>query len=217
MSSLEAGVDACWLRLSADEQRAFRSLPEAVRDQKALVRGCLRTVLAGYLGDDPKQVRFSTGLYGKPLLVGHDLQFNISHSGDWLVIAVANVSTVGVDVECVKPRASLDQVARRCFSETEYRHWRALPVDQQLRCFYRLWTIKEAFVKAVGRGLALGLSACEVDCVEFDRLLGVPDDCGGAADDWAVKTLPMDEAVVGAVVVPSGDCLLRLYPIKKPQ
>ena len=216
VSAVAADVDACWLLLSADEQRAFQSLPSAARDQKILMRGYLRTILADYLSDDPKQLMFEKGVYGKPFLVGHALQFNVSHSADYWAIAVSNLATVGIDVEVLRPRPSLDKVARRCFSEAEYVYWQLQPAHEQLLLFYRLWTIKEAFVKAVGRGLALGLSGCEVDCVSFDRLLQVPAVCG-TSDDWRVQLLSLDAGRVGAVVIPSSDCVLRYFSIKKPQ
>jgi 4'-phosphopantetheinyl transferase len=173
-------------------------------------RGLLRTTLAGYLHCGPRELEFSIGEHGKPTLLGHDLAFNLSHSQDSLLLAVSNLQTVGVDVETIKPRKSLQGIAQRCFSAGEFKHWQQLPSAEQTGQFFRLWTIKEAFVKAVGRGIALGLDHCEVDIGSHRGFSAVPDEYGPAAT-WLVTELNLGEQVAAALVTANCHYQLRCF------
>lgn len=170
-----------------------------LRDRFVAVRGLLRLTLAGYLDADPASLRFETGEYGKPRLLSGSLHFNLSHSEDRLLIAVADFPDVGIDIETIKPRGSLDALAERCFSERELAQWRQVAEDQQIAGFYRLWTKKEAFVKAIGRGLALGMELCEFDLERDGQLTAIPAEYGPAAA-WQVTELPISADVSAALV-----------------
>jgi len=197
------------LLLSADERskaQAFK-FPH-LRDRYIAARGMLRQTLAGYLADDPAGLRFVTGDYGKPALAGDALHFNVSHTADALLIAIADIADIGVDIETVKPHRNLDSLAKRCFSEREYREWRQLAEEEQLLVFYRLWTKKEAFVKAVGRGIAVGVERCEFEWVRDGRLLAIPGEYGPAAA-WRVHELEVDAGLSAALVTPDARYDLR--------
>lgn len=179
-----------------------------MRDRYIAVRGLLRTVLAGYLDVGPNTLSFAYGEYGKPYLVGYTLYFNLSHSADKLVIAISDLPEIGVDIEQAKSRLNLEAVAQRCFSVGEFSVWSRLPEAEMLPFFYRLWTRKEAFVKAVGRGLALGLDQCEVDTDNGARFVKVPERFG-QAKDWRIIELPAGQDVYGAVVAPKAEYAVR--------
>lgn len=186
--------------LSREEQERAQTFKlSTMRDRFVAVRGLLRRILAGYLDVAPESLRFDVSEYGKPGLVCGSLHFNLSHSADFLMIAVANFADIGIDVETIKARPSLDSLAKRCFSPRELAGWRQLPLDQQLQCFYRLWTKKEAFVKAVGRGIALGLELCELELEAGGQLLAIPADYG-AVLAWQVTELPVSPEVGAALV-----------------
>lgn len=106
---------------------------------------------------DLKKIVFVENDYGKPFLKNnHDLHFNLSHSGEWVVCAVHN-QPVGIDVEQVK-KTELE-IARRFFTKKEYQTLLAKNGWQQLDYFYQLWTLKESYVKAIGRGLTIALNS----------------------------------------------------------
>lgn len=191
--------------------QAFR-LP-LMRDRYIAARGLLRQTLAGYLQADPASLKFETGEYGKPCLACGSLHFNISHSGDLLIIAVADFPDIGIDIENIKPRTSLESLARRCFSEREFDRWRQLPPAQQLETFYRLWTKKEAFVKAVGRGIALGLEQCEVELEEGGALLVIPAEYGPATA-WKAIELPVETEACAALVAANCGFELRRFALE---
>lgn len=199
--------------LSDDEVvRAQALLSEAARCRFIIVRGLLRQVLSGYLACRPAAIAFRLGEYGKPELCGHPLAFNLSHSQDKLLIAVSDLPMVGVDVETIKPRKGMTEIARRCFSAREFDYWQTLSPSQQSRMFFRLWTIKEAFVKAVGRGIALGLERCEVDVENFARFASLPPPYQALAD-WRSRRLLLEEHWCAAAVVCNADHQLRYFKL----
>lgn len=116
----------------------------------------------------PVEVRqFSANPWGKPELTGSGVRFNLSHSGPWAVCAVSD-KAVGVDVEL--PRCSV-AVARRHFCPEELQPLLQLPPEEQAQALNRLWTAKEAFVKAIGRGLTLPLDSFRVRLTQTEAVL----------------------------------------------
>lgn len=119
-----------------------------------------RTVLSRYAGTSAAALQFAEGDHGKPELIGaaHPLQFNLSHSGEWLVCAVTASTPVGVDLEQCRPERASLKVARRFFSAEEADLLENSSGDAVAERFYDYWTLKEAAVKARGGALAPGLA-----------------------------------------------------------
>ena len=131
------------------------------RDRFSCSDAFKRNVLARYIGVEPSELDFVVNEHGKPRLAGElfDLDFNLSHSGDWLACAVTAGTPVGVDLEFCNPdRVSL-KVARRFFREEEATVLASCSGAQQTDRFYDFWTLKEAAVKARGEALAPGLAS----------------------------------------------------------
>jgi 4'-phosphopantetheinyl transferase len=139
--------------LSPDElQRAERFYFERDRDRFIAGRGTLRHILSHYIAQSPQQLQFSYSEKGKPALVHHSLQFNVSHSHELELIAVS-LNPVGVDIEQIRPTQFL-QLAQRFFHTHEYHYLTSLSPEKQLTTFFRFWTAKEAYLKGTGEGLA---------------------------------------------------------------
>lgn len=148
--------------LDAEERRrAERFSRPGPRADFIRTRTILRQVLAGYLGCDPASLAFTLGPHGKPALAGTSLQFNASHSGGCLLIAVRWHDPVGVDVEAQRDVANAAAIARRFFTAAEASQIEALPAARQAEAFRALWTLKEAVVKAAGEALAYHLDRIE--------------------------------------------------------
>jgi len=142
--------------LSADERQraAAARLPNVAR-RYVLARGLLRGALAGLLGSNPARIAFRYGPQGKPFLDAESkLRFNLSHSGDIAVLAVAFDSDLGVDVERIRPGVNVPQIANRYLSRTDAARLSDLPAEESNREFFRCWTKREAYLKALGTGLA---------------------------------------------------------------
>jgi 4'-phosphopantetheinyl transferase len=185
--SLEVGSQGLLEHLSADElERASRFYFDRDRERFVVCRGTLRRVLGAELDADPAAMRFEYGAYGKPVLVGSDLQFNVSHSHGVGMIAVSREGEVGCDVERVDPAFMKEQIPERFFAPTEVTALRSLPVGSQCERFFRIWTRKEAFIKACGMGVSLALDS-------FDVTRALPD-------GWSVKDVSAPEGFAAAVV-----------------
>lgn len=182
------GVD--WL--SPDErERAGRFVFAADRESFLAAHALLRETLSGFAGVPPAEWRFSAGSHGKPELAGAHagigLEFNLAHTRGLVACAVGRGARVGVDVEPLAQRADTLDLARRFFSPSETRALEACGEDERHVRFVELWTLKEAYVKAVGDGLSHPL---ETFSFAFDGsstlAFGAPDGEDGAAWRFAL-------------------------------
>jgi 4'-phosphopantetheinyl transferase len=120
----------------------------------------MRAIIRKFKGIPLDQIEIGTSGKGKPVLKGNnDFHFNLSHSGKWVVMATS-AHEVGVDVEQVK-NAKYD-VARRFFSPAEYQELESLEGEKKNDYFYSLWTVKESYLKFLGKGLTRALSSFSV-------------------------------------------------------
>lgn len=149
-----------WALMNADERvRHDRYAFEHSRREYRLTRALVRTTLGAYLGRDPREVAFTQSEHGKPSVVdGGDLAFNLSNTAGLIVCLLARGRDVGVDVESIDRRVDARGVAHRFFSPGEVSDLFALPEERQVRRFLGYWTLKEAYIKACGLGLAIPLS-----------------------------------------------------------
>ena len=165
------------LRESLDERertRAARFRFPVHRGRFVVGRGTLRSILGLYLGVPADRVKLTTGPQGKPRLAGGPaLEFNISHSEDRALLAVASGRCVGVDIERIDASRATEDIARRFFSPEEIAALDGIPRRDRTRAFFRCWTRKEAYLKALGDGLSLPLDgfAVSVDRPASPRLL----------------------------------------------
>jgi 4'-phosphopantetheinyl transferase len=198
--------------LSADErERAARYRMPAVRGQFVASRAFLRALLGAYLGVEPGRIAFGQGPQGKPLLAGptptSPLHFNLSHSDRIALVAVTWVGEVGVDVERLRPQPNHLEMAQRFFAPSESAALRGLPAGQAEEAFFRVWTRKEAFLKATGFGLSHGLERSEMSVRpgEPARLLRLDGDPGLAAR-WSLHELEPASGYVGALAIEAQGC-----------
>jgi 4'-phosphopantetheinyl transferase len=162
--SAEAGArhEAYRALLSKDEEeRMARLVFERDRRRFLLTRALVRTMLSRYAGVPPARWSFIANVHGRPEILDRpagvpDLRFNLSHTEGLIACAVTIGREVGIDVEHVGRRLTHD-VAGRFFAPSEVRDLDALPADEQPRVFFDYWTLKEAYIKARGFGLALPL------------------------------------------------------------
>jgi 4'-phosphopantetheinyl transferase len=156
-----------------ERERAERMLAKPARELFVVGRGVLRALIGRYLSVPAAEVRFSYSAFGRPWVPADDgrpaLQFSISHSGTQIVLAFARTARVGIDIERVRADADCDGIAARFFAPGEQAVLSSLALADRIDAFFACWTRKEAVLKAVGLGIAGGLSRLEVTCR--------PDDC----------------------------------------
>jgi 4'-phosphopantetheinyl transferase len=153
--------------LSTDEKvRAERFYFERDRHHFIAGRGLLRCILGSYLEKEPAQIEFDYGKYGKPSLKSKryqkNLEFNLSHSKDLVIYAVGWNRVIGIDIEYHHPLSDMNNFAEQYFSPRESAYINLLSAEQKESAFFKLWTCKEAFLKANGSGLRMPLNEVEI-------------------------------------------------------
>jgi 4'-phosphopantetheinyl transferase len=126
-----------------------------------------------------------------------------------VMIAVGWRCQLGVDIEVCKQRINVSGLVNKCFAEEEAAYWTQLPETKKNQEFYRFWTRKEAFVKATGQGIALGLNNCVINTENTAQFLRVPDLCGQASA-WHVLDIDLGEGVCSAFVTDKEFAEVRL-------
>lgn len=107
-----------------------------------------------YLTEDPNDLSINYTLAGKPILPDTELQFNVSHSKDFLLCGISLTNRIGIDIQEIYPISSLDRIINNFFSPTEIQYLRSLPSREAYHeHFFAIWTAKEAYLKAVGDGI----------------------------------------------------------------
>lgn len=175
------------------------------RRQHACAMGLLRLVLGHCLDADPVSLAFEYEPRGKPRLAGAHadrLQFNLSHSGGWILIAAALEYPVGIDVERIKATRGHDAIARRFFSPAECAALESFPESRRAEAFYRCWTAKEAVLKATGAGLSFPLDQCEILADPDGRIeVAALQGCEEASKVWAVLSCDPAAGYIGSCAV----------------
>ena len=192
--------------ISPDErERAERFLVSEPRREFIFARAALRHLLGACLQIAPASLVFGQQSQGKPFLLqpnaGHDVAFNLSHSGGMLAIALGRGREIGVDIEFIHGLADFRELAPHFFSPRELAELHALPKTQQRAAFFNGWTRKEAWLKATGEGLTDSLPRIQVTLTPGMKpdLLGVPGSCE-AARWWSMAEIPLPPDFAGAVV-----------------
>ena len=179
-------------------------------------RGLLRTILSYYLDIQPDRVKFRYGSHGKPelaeMFLRSTLRFNLSHSERLALYAVTRLRSVGVDVEYVRPIADAAEIVQRYFSLQERAAFLELPASLRLLGFFNCWTRKEAYLKALGDGLARPLDAFAVslapgDSARLRSIEGSPRD----ASRWFLQEMVPASGYVAALAVEGRDRSLACW------
>ena len=198
-----------WDALPEDERkRAERFRFDRHRERFIVCRGRLREILSGYSKGLPKTIRFRKGPGGKPAVNedNPEIRFNLSHSGGHALYAVAYGREVGVDVEVVRPKPKAAALVGRFFSTNEKAAFQKLQPHEEKAAFFAGWTRKEAYVKAVGKGLRFPLDQFDVSLKPGDQnaLLRVE----GATEEvkrWSLRDIDLGPGFRAALAVEMKD------------
>jgi 4'-phosphopantetheinyl transferase len=148
----------------SEKERADRFLRPEDRALSIVTRGSLRCLLSEATGIAPDKILLAEGPFGKPYLCGlRGPHFNVSHSGSFALIGLSDSRPIGVDIERIRVTGDELNVARSYFSATEYRALQGLWKDARLSSFFKIWTCKEAVLKACGAGISEHLKDFSVE------------------------------------------------------
>jgi len=188
---------------------------EADRRRSVIGRGYLRLLLGEILGSPANELKLEYDEFGKPSLTagqGLPLQFNVSHSGDVILIAITVGRAVGIDVERIRTDLDLDGIAARFFSANENKVLASLAGPARYQAFFACWTRKEAYLKARGIGLSLPLDQFDVSFLpnEEPRLLATRHD-PAEAGQWRLQALEVSGGYAAALAIPSSIWKLKCW------
>ena len=199
-----------WELLSDEERRrASRLVLEQHRRRFVAAHSALRRILAGYTARRARELEFTTGEHGKPALATphgdsrRALEFNLSHSADLALVAVARERPVGVDLERWEREMDHLALATRFFSLAERASLASLVErrDDLVHGFFAAWSRKEAYLKARGEGVMRGLHHFDVTLAPGEPARLLADRLDSAIDRWRMRAIVPEQDFSAAIVV----------------
>ncbi|RDV37211.1 hypothetical protein DV096_14600 [Bradymonadaceae bacterium TMQ3] len=213
--SMRAGEEVRGWMSAEELERHQRYALERLRRRDLITRGLARTMLSELAGCEPQELIFGKSALERPHLVSPALpgfDFNLAHSEERVVLAAAHGLRVGVDIEHGTRRVDHRSVAERFFSAYEQRALARLDddgeegqVSARRRRFLELWVLKEAWMKADGRGISAGLNEVifDLDAQDAPRLIALPDDDPAR---WEVALTELDDGHLVALAWCENPC-----------
>lgn len=195
--------------LNKDEQiKSEMFIKEEDRIRFILSKIYLKKLLSNYLKIEPSQLEFKYSEQNKPILTNYPMiNFNLSHSGQYIIIGFANKWSVGVDIELMNTHLDLYSLINNCMSSPEVSV--ILNSEMPRQMFYKYWTRKEALLKGVGIGLTDRLK--DINC--NDGLNLVPIEFSGFASPWKVWSFEMENSYSVSIALDSAIRVMRFYEI----
>lgn len=200
-------TDYLTLLNTEEEQRRTKFKFEKHQHQHLVTRALIRTTLSRYAPIPPQEWQFSKNDYGRPSIIRPssipNFKFNISHTDGLVMCAITLDTEIGIDVENFKREGMTHDIARRFFSKRESADLISLENnEQQKKCFYHYWTLKEAYIKAKGMGISLPLdqfsyifNADQLIKIEFDPRLN------DHSKDWQFKLIQVAPHYCAAIAL----------------
>jgi 4'-phosphopantetheinyl transferase len=215
------GFQKLYQTLSIDERvRAERFHFEKDRRWFIAARGILREILGCYLGVEPNAFRFCYGRNGKPRLAGisgkEAIYFSLSHSEGIALYGFTRNHEIGVDIEYMRDISEMDQIVERFFSVREKRVFHTLPENQKKEAFFKCWTRKEAYLKAVGDGLSRPLESFDVTLGRGEpAILLRMEEGSNVAFRWSIQDLKPTLGFAAAIAVEGENLEFRCWQWSK--
>lgn len=189
---------AAWEGTLGREERVRAARLRAAGDRAVYIaaHGAARELLGRRLDVEPASLRFVTEPGGRPRLENASISFSLSRTNGAALVAVSSAGPVGVDIERVSPGRNDDLVADRFFSPAERIALEARPPGERTAVFFRIWTRKEALLKAIGSGIHAGIERIDVT---GDSIDAQPASAGAPRARWTLRTLDLPAPYAGAV------------------
>lgn len=183
-----------------EKERALRFYFEKDKISFTIARAFLKLIISKYQKVNPKDIKFTYNQYGKSYLDGSNLYYNLSHSKDFSLYGFSYLGELGIDIEFMKEKIDFKNIIKRFFSENEIKDFLTLPDFLQREAFFNGWSRKEAYIKAVGRGLNIPLDSFDVELrpnqeVKIKDIREEPE-----KRDWFLYNLEINENYKSALV-----------------
>ncbi|MGV2454039.1 UNVERIFIED_CONTAM: 4'-phosphopantetheinyl transferase superfamily protein [Acinetobacter seifertii] len=174
------------------QQKDFRDFRTFNDYKKQQIQHIKNKLLAQKLNVNPADLQFAKHEYGKPYLLDHTLHFNHSHSQQYYALALSErVKDIGIDVEELDRKVRLDSLAQHAFHHDEYATWQNLEQDREF--WFKVWTTKEAVLKASGLGIRLDLNTLNTQVH--------PTNHGGLCSHELIGTFAYQNFILGNMIL----------------
>ncbi|MBV9268864.1 MAG: 4'-phosphopantetheinyl transferase superfamily protein [Acidobacteriaceae bacterium] len=206
--------------LLADEEldRANRFRFEHLRRSYIISRAALRMLLGCYSRTAPKNIHFDYSPNGKPSSnASADICFNASHSKAFTLLAFTRECNIGVDLEEIRPLSDMTAIARQFFCADEAAELLSLPAAERRHAFFLCWTRKEAYLKATGDGLSIGLDRFRVSLrpSEPARFIHFAEEVP-SAKRWVLHDLKPVQGYAAAVAYSGTPRTIQVFALSEP-
>lgn len=204
--------------LDTDERaKAKRFHFDKDRSRYVISHASTRVILGDYTHNTPGKLRFSINEFGKPEMQDSPLHFNLSHSGDFALIAVSPLAPIGVDIERIESKRAELNLAKRFFSPAEVEQLEQLNREQYTNGFFNAWTRKEAYIKARGGGLSIPLDGFSVSLKPGEKAQLLKDELQeDAPKKWSILEIQVDENHAGALAIETKQFELKFFDWSGP-
>jgi len=188
-----------------ENQRADRFLQDPHRNRYLISHLKLRRILAQYLGVSARELQFKTSEFGKPFLPLSQnptgINFNLSHSNERMLLGVVRDAAIGVDIEEIRAESATLDIAARFFTERENQQLQSLSGREQVEAFFKCWTRKEAYLKALGRGFSIDPKECVVSLLPGEPpILLKTSSMPSNKNDWSLISLTFEDRIAAIAV-----------------
>ena len=214
-------IDFEELREKEGTYRGYLSDDEILRSEKfrmpsdrrnfIICRAILRLLLSEELECLPAEIKFDFNEYDRPKLPNKSIDFNVSHSQDFGLIGIARDSILGLDIEFKSKDIEVEQIASKFFSSKEIEILNKVPKEDRINTFYRCWTRKEAFIKAIGQGLTYPLDTFQVSLENdhYAELIQIETDLEEHLN-WRMFSFCPSKGYIGAVAIRNPNIEIQL-------
>jgi 4'-phosphopantetheinyl transferase len=201
--------------LGNEAERAARYRFAEDRARFVIGRALTRTSLGHYLGANPLSFPFAYTKREQPVLMRNEnISFSITHTGDYVAVALTANARVGIDIEHARSKADLVALSKRILSTKDRRIFTTLPVADSLAAFFRIWTRKEAYLKARGEGISDGLQKFSVS-FSTDEITTVIDERDRVNEaKWRLHSLKVVDGYTGCVACDDPGKRIDLQKVK---
>lgn len=200
---LEEAKPQKYFELLSDREREKARQFKFIKDRVCyvLARGSLRLLLGNYIDVAPDQIDFEYSQYGKPRFCNtKEVDFNLSHSGNEIIIGFCKNMVIGVDIEQVKINFDIMDLAKNFFSNEEIKALSQFEEFERPQAFFRCWTRKESFIKAVGEGLSYPLDSFAVTMEDDEKASFLKiDNNDDSKKDWHLHSFVPAVGYIAAI------------------
>ncbi|HSD64457.1 MAG TPA: 4'-phosphopantetheinyl transferase superfamily protein [Ignavibacteriaceae bacterium] len=217
LNIVDTDVEYFYGLLTDEEKKGIDKIRlQGVRDGRVISKVIVKDIISKYLGVNSDQIKYSYNRFGKPVLPEDinfpGLNFNISHSESLGIIALVKQKQIGVDLERIIDLADLDDIIKLCFSKNEQGFFKDLEGLEKTKLFYKVWTGKEAFIKAIGKGFSFPLENISFELnINKEIIISEISDFQDNIDKWHVYNFSPEENYTSTIVVNMNSFLTKKF------